>query len=188
MKTEKYRGFLAIDITDENIVNNINKFQNELKKANANIRYVNKENLHFTLKFFGKIDSKQIYEISKVVKETINDFKPFKIAINGTGVFPNESNMKIIYVGISESRDFLQLQKTLDKKFETLGFKLEKKHIGHLTVGRLKNLKNKKNVREIIKEFEEREIGELTISKISLKKSELTSDGPNYTDLEVFEL
>ncbi|MDR1721588.1 MAG: RNA 2',3'-cyclic phosphodiesterase [Methanobrevibacter sp.] len=188
MSDSKIRGFLAIDLIGEDLILNVLKFQEELKKTKANIKYVEKENLHFTLKFFGDIDEETISNISNIVKEAIKDFKPINIEITGSGTFPNPDHIKTIWLGIAKNQQLLNLQKSLDEKFKKLGFKKEKKYVSHLTVGRMKNPKNKREVKEVIQEFKNFSIGKMTISKISLKKSELTPKGPIYSDLKLFEL
>ena len=52
----------------------------------------------------------------------------------------------------------------------------------------MKTAKNKKQVKEVIGEFEEFEIGEMNVDRIILKKSTLTPSGPIYEDMEIFEL
>ena len=53
-ESETIRSFLAIEL-DESLVPKILDVQKEFKKTNANIKYVNSKNMHFTLKFFGNI-------------------------------------------------------------------------------------------------------------------------------------
>ena len=52
----------------------------------------------------------------------------------------------------------------------------------------MKNAKNKQKVQKIIQENNEVFIGEMTVDKLHLKKSTLTSNGPIYEDLKVFPL
>ncbi|MDR1819029.1 MAG: RNA 2',3'-cyclic phosphodiesterase [Methanobrevibacter sp.] len=182
----KLRTFLAVDI-DENLISNILNVQKELKTTNADIKYVSKENLHFTLKFFGDLDKNMISKISEVVKDILKDFKPIELDINSLGTFPNEDHIKVIWIGTSKNNEFLNLVNRLNAKFNNLGFKKDKDFKSHLTIGRMRNSKNRKEVKNLINEFKDLEIGEMKISKLSLKKSELTSNGPIYSDLETFE-
>ena len=52
----------------------------------------------------------------------------------------------------------------------------------------MKSAKNKDKVKATIEEFSDIEIGEMTVNRISLKKSTLKPSGPVYEDLKVFEL
>jgi 2'-5' RNA ligase len=185
--SSKIRTFLAIEL-DSSLVDNVEIIQKELKKTKAKIKYVEKENLHFTLKFFGEIDEKTIEEISTGVNEVIKDFDPITIDINGTGSFPDEDHIKTIWIGIDTNPELIKLQKNLDEKFKVLGFKKEKEYVAHLTVGRMKNPKNKRHVKEIITGFKNFEIGPMTINRLSLKQSELTPEGSIYSDISTFDL
>ena len=60
------RSFLAIDL-DDDFKPKINKIIKEFKKIDANIKFVDLNNLHFTLKFFGDIDTEGIDLISKKI-------------------------------------------------------------------------------------------------------------------------
>ena len=53
------RAFLAIDL-DDDLKPKINRIIREFKQIDANIKYVDLQNLHFTLKFFGDIDTEGI--------------------------------------------------------------------------------------------------------------------------------
>jgi 2'-5' RNA ligase len=52
----------------------------------------------------------------------------------------------------------------------------------------MKSAKNKNKVKSTIEEFSDVEIGEMEVTKVSLKKSTLTPAGPIYEDLKIFEL
>ena len=191
---DEQRCFLAIDI-EPKLTRKIEEVQKEFKKTNNNIKYVEKENLHFTLKFFGNITNSKINEIKIAINslltkinsdDTVND--PFKteLAIEGIGTFPNKDYMKVLWIGTKNNSFLVNLQKQLDSEFEKLGFKKEKNFKTHLTIGRIRNLKHKKEFKEKIEELESINIGKMNISKISLKKSELTPKGPIYSDIKVF--
>ncbi|MBO6275265.1 MAG: RNA 2',3'-cyclic phosphodiesterase, partial [Methanobrevibacter sp.] len=76
------RAFLAIDL-DDDLKPKINKIIREFKQIDANIKYVDLQNLHFTLKFFGDIDTEGIDLISEKIENVIKDFDSFTIKIKG---------------------------------------------------------------------------------------------------------
>ena len=158
-RSETIRSFLAIEL-DPELVPKILDVQKEFKKTNANIKYVPSENMHFTLKFFGNIDLDMVEDISDAVNKVIKNYSSFDLNIKNCG----------------------------DKEFKKLGFKKERNFISHLTIGRVKSPKNKKEIRQTIDKLEDIEIGKFTVSKICLKKSTLTPQGPIYEDIKVFEL
>ncbi|MBF4469652.1 MAG: RNA 2',3'-cyclic phosphodiesterase [Methanobrevibacter arboriphilus] len=188
----KQRCFLAIDI-DSDLIQNIVKVQEEFKNTNNNVKYVEEENLHFTLKFFGDIDKDKIFEVKNCILKVLNEIN-FKdnfsneISIKGLGTFPNKNYMKVLWVGCENSEFITKLHDALDLEFKKIGFKLDKQFKTHITIGRIRNLKDKNEFKSKIEKLENFEIGNMNIEKISLKISELTSKGPIYSNIKVFEL
>ncbi|BBL61426.1 RNA 2',3'-cyclic phosphodiesterase [Methanobrevibacter arboriphilus] len=188
----KQRCFLAIDI-DSDLIQNIVKVQEEFKNTNNNVKYVEEENLHFTLKFFGDIDKDKIFEVKNCILKVLNEIN-FKdnfsneISIKGLGTFPNKNYMKVLWVGCENSEFITKLHDALDLEFKKIGFKLDKQFKTHITIGRIRNLKDKNEFKSKIEKLENFEIGNMNIEKISLKISELTPKGPIYSNIKVFEL
>jgi 2'-5' RNA ligase len=94
----------------------------------------------------------------------------------------------VIWVGIDGDAIIKDLHDKLDKEFARLGFDKDKRFSTHLTIGRMKSAKNKNQVKEVIEDYADFEIGEMEVTQISLKKSTLTPAGPIYEDMKVFEL
>ena len=172
-KSETIRSFLAIEL-DQELVPKILDVQKEFKKTNANIKYVPSKNMHFTLKFFGNIDLDMVEDIADAVNKVIKNYSSFDLNIKKCGCFPNKNVIKVLWFGLDEGSPIINLQKDLDKEFRKLGFKKERNFISHLTIGRVKSPKNKKEIRQTIEKLENIEIGNFTVSKICLKKSTLS--------------
>ena len=181
------RAFLAIDV-DDDLKPKINKVIKQFKQIDANIKYVDLLNLHLTLKFFGDIDTEGIDLLSQRISDVVSGFEPFKIKIGGCGAFPNNNHIKVIWIGLEEDGALRDLHDKLDVEFKKLGFEADKKFSSHLTIGRMKSAKNKNEVKAMIEEFGDVEIGEMEVDKIILKKSTLKPSGPIYDNINIFEL
>ena len=120
------RSFLAIDL-DDDFKPKVNKIIKEFKKIDANIKFVDLNNLHFTLKFFGDIDTEGIDLISKKIEKVADDFEPFNIKISGCGAFPNNNHIKVIWIGVESDEFLVQLHDKLDEEFAAIGFDKDKK-------------------------------------------------------------
>jgi len=173
------RTFVAIEISDENVINSIEKFQKEI---HFGVKPVQSRNLHFTLQFLGEISGEAVQKIIKVL-HTI-EFSSFNVNLKGIGVFPKLKFPRIIWVGTDENGGnlLIQLAKKIQKSLEPLGFFSDKAFKPHITVFRIK-----KKVEDITKELEgykTMDFGIQQITSIKLKKSELTPNGPIYSDLE----
>jgi len=185
------RVFLAVEI-DEKLLDKIADIQKQFAECEASVKYVETENLHCTLKFFGEIDDNKLNDIIEVIESKIENHEPFKVSIKKVGVFPNERYIKVLWLGMEDVKPFSDiskiLQKELDDDFVKMGFKKERSYVPHLTIGRVKGAKNKSELLSKLKDLGNVEIGEMEISKIVLKKSKLTPQGPVYTTIKEFDL
>lgn len=177
----EFRGFIAIDI---NTNNNIEKFVKELKNSGAIIKLVELKNIHITIKFLGKISDNIIEKIEDIIKNATNSIQPFQIKLEGTGVFPNQDYIKIIWIGIKKTEILKNITKKIEYGLNNLNFVNKTQEFSpHITIGRVKSVKGKDKILEIIEKYKNTKFSEILIDSIKLKKSELTSKGPIYTDL-----
>ena len=78
------RCFIAIDLPDH-VIDYLYEFQNKLKQLPAKIKWVEKKNLHLTLKFLGEIDDKKYEDLKEFLSKIhYNSFEAnlFVILIN----------------------------------------------------------------------------------------------------------
>ncbi len=176
---------MAIDLA-ENLRKNALRIQETLK-GTADIKFVEGENLHLTLWFFGEISKEQVRSVITKVREGVRNFKPFELELKKLGVFPNPSYVRVIWIG-AENENLRKLYERIKEKLEEIGFREEREFHPHLTIGRVRRVLDREKLLSKLKELEEVEIGRMEVREIKLKKSTLTNRGPIYEDLEVFEL
>jgi len=182
----KFRGFIAIDIK---AVTKVIEFQNEIRNTGANIKIVEPENIHITLKFLGETEESLIDKINDIIKESVKGITPFEVTLKDTGVFPNENYIKVIWIGIEKFEEIRDIANNIDEKLINLGFKKEKRKFSpHITIARVKSAKNKENLIQVINKFQDVEFTKFSVNSIKLKKSELTKKGPIYTTLKEIEI
>lgn len=179
--------FLAVEL-DEKLLSEVSRVQKIIDDVDAQLKFVEPENLHFTLKFLGEISHENSEELSKMIMYKIKNYKPFKLSIKGTGFFPHANYIRVVWLGVEDHDKYSQLQADLDDGFSEYGFKKERSYIPHLTIARVKGSKNKDELISVIKEIENVYIGDMTVNSLFLKKSELTPVGPIYTNLTEFKL
>jgi 2'-5' RNA ligase len=174
-----FRGFIAIDIT---ATPQILAFEKEIAKTGADVKLVEPQNIHITLKFLGDTDENHIDAIEQSIKDAVKTTKPFPVTLQGTGVFPNQNYVKVIWVGIIDNGVIGPIAQTLDTSLASLGFPKESRGFSpHLTVGRLKTAKNKDKLLAIVQRYHKEEFTAQQVTSVALKKSELTPKGPIYT-------
>lgn len=182
----KFRGFIAVDI--ETALTLIN-FGKEIKKTGANVKLVEPENVHITLKFLGDTMEEHIDEIENIMKESVKDIEPFDIDLEGVGVFPNQKYIKVIWIGIKQGELLGTIAKRIDDQLSYLGYKKERRDFSpHLTIARVKNAKEKNKLLNLVEKYKETRFAHLKVDSIVLKKSELTPKGPIYETLKEVKL
>lgn len=183
------RAFLAIEI-DDYIKNNITKTQEIIKDTDsARINYVNSNNIHLTLKFFGDIDEDKQAQISKIVNESIKNYEEYQLKLVKVGAFRNINNPRVIWAGIKDKDNTtVNLIKELDEKFSKIGFEKERNYTPHITIGRVKDIFNRNLLKDTLKSLDKEYFGKMKVKKICLKSSKLTPNGPIYNTEEEFIL
>jgi len=173
------RTFVAIEISNDNIINSIKKFQSEI---NINAKPVEPKNCHFTLQFLGEISE----EISQKIIQALHkiEFSSFSVNLKGVGAFPKPKFPRVVWIGTDDNGGnmLIQLSKKVEKVLEPLGFFSDKPFKPHITVFRIK-----KKIGDITKELDRQktiDFGIQEVTNIKLKKSELTPNGPIYSDIE----
>jgi len=177
------RTFIAIDIDEKEIVRKLIELERLIQNTGAQMKLVEPENLHITLKFLGEIDSKDLQIIKQVVELHAKEFEPFEITIKGLGAFPSPGSPRVIWVGIDKNRDKVtDLASRISTDLERMGFRREERAFHpHITIARVKRYNAA--LKRILRENSDIEIGDFYVSKIRVKKSTLTPQGPIYTTI-----
>ncbi len=177
------RLFIAIELNDE-IREYLYKLQKNIGTDLAKINYIAKKNLHLTIKFLGQIKEDKLSELKKLLKEI--KYNNFELVISQIGIFPDEYHIKVIWLGFEDENKIKELQRIIDEATINLS-KEGIKFGGHITLGRIKNLKNKEKFLKRIKEIKVQKIS-FKVKKFNLIKSLLSKEGPKYVILEEYIL
>lgn len=175
------RTFIALNIP-ENIKDEVRKIQEELRKQDLfSGKLTEIENVHITLKFLGEISENKVEEVQAELRKI--KFKPFEAFLTEAGVF-SESFVRIIWLALGP-REVYELQKDVDKVLENI-FPNEHRFMSHITIARVKYVRNKDKLINYLKNIKLPEIRG-TISSFSLLKSTLTEQGPIYEVIEEYK-
>jgi len=176
------RTFISLKLSDE-AIQEIKKIQKELKNFGLfEGKLTEEENLHLTLKFLGEIDEKKVEEIrNRLRKVKINGFK---VKLGDVGVF-SQSFIRIIWIKL-EGEAIFELQKQIDEVLDGL-FEKEFRFMGHITIARIKKVKDKSKFLGFLKKLKVKEV-DFEVKSFGLMKSELFSEGPKYNLLEGYSL
>jgi 2'-5' RNA ligase len=177
------RTFIAIEIPDS-IKTELAKLQNDLRRAQADVSWEKQENIHLTLRFLGEVEEEGLVVMKQVCAEIAADFAPFMLTLNGVGAFPNFRQPRVLWAGLAgEIKIAAQLQKRLEERVDSLGFKPDDKPFKpHLTVGRVKSGKNARQAAALAEIYQLPALS-FEVSEIVLMRSELHASGARYTTL-----
>jgi 2'-5' RNA ligase len=183
------RSFLAIELPNP-ILKKIEEVQGDLRSTRADVRWVNPEKIHLTLKFFGNIEESRIDLILKSIEEPVRNTLPFSLRVLGVGAFPNLKNPRVVWMGLVDGKDVLtSFQKQIENQLGKIGFQSEDRPFHpHLTLGRMKSSRGKEDLVGRMEKHKEEEFGDLPVERVVLFKSDLRPTGPIYTPLRELRL
>jgi 2'-5' RNA ligase len=178
------RTFIAIALSPE-IRRGLAGIQSELKRSDADVKWVEPENIHLTLKFLGEVTKEFLPKVKEVLAGVASRFKPFEISIAGIGAFPKLDYPRVVWVGIEKGKAQTKaIAEKLDEELEKLGFAREEHEFSaHLTIGRVRSSKNKERLKQLITDYGLRITDYEQIETVTLFQSTLTPNGPIYTSL-----
>ena len=177
------RCFVSIDIDNPDLLTRLVRIQRSLEDSGAEVKTVEKENMHITLMFLGDVEESRLGNLINKITEI--SFKPFKIEFKGVGAFPSISRPRVVWAGVSKGLEQLNLvYKDLETRVSGMGFELGDKGFSpHITLARVRSGRNRDKIVRLLKELENDLLGEMIARHIRLKKSLLTSKGPIYSTI-----
>lgn len=183
---ETVRAFFALELP-EDLRRRISEVAEDVADSGADVKAVEFENLHVTMKFLGDVPTARVEEIATSIG-TIRS-KRFEIEAKGVGVFPDRQMIRVIWVGVGRGgNEIVSLSREIDGCLVGLGFPRERRFIPHITIGRVRSPRNKERLLNAIDRHRDAVFGTCVIDRLVLKKSVLTSHGPVYSNLKVFPL
>ena len=186
---EGIRSFIAIEIPQQ-LQTRIGELQKELKRSEADVRWVRPENIHLTLKFLGTVSRESPEKIAEAIAPLVAAWKPFDLRIQGLGCFPSTRNPRVLWVGIERGKEEVcSLQKAIENKSAEAAIPEEIRPFQpHLTLGRVHSPKGKYGLTQAVEKLKDAEVGSFQASELFLFKSDLRPSGAVYTKLKTFPM
>ena len=186
------RVFIAIDIDDKirkSIADLQKQIASKVSVKQGDLKWVEPNNIHLTLKFLGEITDEQLTEVKEITETITQAHQKFNLEIESIGSFGGRS-AKIVWVGAGNGKnELLALQKDLDTLLEQAGFpKEEREFSAHLTLCRVNHPMAGVKIGEAIKQFSNLKLGQIAADAVRIYQSQLTPQGPIYTMLGEFKL
>lgn len=183
------RTFIALELNAD-LHKTIAGIQNDLKKIDCDVKWVNPAIAHLTLKFLGDVAQKKMDAVKHTFENSLRNFQPFEIELTQLGAFPRIESPQILWVGLGGNTNMIvEMVGVLEEEFAKLGFAKEKRDFQpHLTLGRMKSRKNSAALTSILQNYSTPQGIRQSIDQVTLFKSTLTSHGPTYEPLSIVPL
>ncbi len=178
------RLFTAVELNEE-IKNEIVRVASDLK-CNG-VKVAKREELHITLTFLGDVEEANIDSIIDALK-TVKSAS-FSVKVQGIGTF-NPEYIKIVFAKIADGYEGIKgIYRQAAEALDSHGIFFDKKeYLPHITIARVKNLKDKQSLYSFIEKYKNKEFGSFKVDSFSLFKSTLMQSGPEYHTLYKFDL
>ena len=170
--------FVAVEVNDDHILQKIKSMQESFPFKAKPVRL---DQIHFTLQFLGEISENKTEDVKKALGTV--SFSKFDLTIIGSGAFPNTRNPKVVWLGVDKDgkERMSRLANDVNEILGAIDLKNEKPFKPHLTVFRIKNRIG--DITEELLKSKDVKFGTQLVSQIVLKKSDLSANGPEYTNL-----
>lgn len=179
------RAFIAIDV-DDAVSEHAGELRERLRQAGANVKWVERNRFHLTLKFLGDITDQEIAWVCSRVGGVAKATPAFQLGFRGAGAFPKPETPRTVWLGVDEGADSLiRLQDDLEKQLEEGRFPRETRRFHpHLTLGRVKGSGPEvQRLVDLIAKYERFDAGGSPVAELVVYASELRRTGPDYTVL-----
>jgi 2'-5' RNA ligase len=181
----RLRTFIAIDL-GKALRDRCISLQENLARAGTDLKWVEPDNLHFTLLFVGEVNDRDVPAMCAAVADVCARHVPFSLAVEGAGCFPNPRRPRIIWVGIGEgTEELVALHDALENLLLDLGCyrREDRPYTPHVTLGRVKSEGPTERLAAALAKLAGWKGGQVAVREVLVMSSELKPEGPIYTVL-----
>lgn len=178
------RLFFAINLP-EKIKSELNKINQDLKQKLPKAKWVEKQNIHLTVKFLGEINDNDLPRLINSAENIVKRAEGFSVDLNSFNLYP-PTHPRIVYITL-QSPQLISFAKDFITRIDKLDF-IKTEHRGflaHITLARIKNKFESEHF-DLVQKTKYH--NGFIVKSLDLMSSELTSQGPIYEIVKSFEL
>jgi 2'-5' RNA ligase len=120
------RSFIAVLLPPE-LKRDIYQFNAPLQRLPLDIKWVEKENYHLTMKFLGSCTAREINKASNFLWDLTGEWEPFHLQCGELIVFPNWHRPRVISISLRNTENLQNLWYKIEKGLASRGFPEEKR-------------------------------------------------------------
>lgn len=184
MEAQYYRTFIGLPVR---VGSTVIQARNQMMEAfqDERISWVNPENYHVTLRFLGDTHVTATHQITEALQKELKLPLKSSLQLNGPGSFGPRKKPRVIWLGFDQDEPFFSLKTSTDRALEKCGWPLSDQPFrAHLTLGRVRSLKDPARYYDIIEKMRETFTGRAEVDRMVFYRSVLGDSGPTYTALK----
>jgi 2'-5' RNA ligase len=187
---ELWRIFCAVELPNslrEKLAQHIRRLRRAVPQVRAS--WSRPDNIHLTIKFLGEIHKSRVPNLSKAVELVAESFSAFPVIAERTGVFPTQGPPHVVWIGSTDVAGKLaRLHNRVEDECAAAGFPKDKRRFHpHLTLARLRKPEGTGALAAAHIELGFEPV-EFNLTKLSVIRSELRSEGSEYTMISTHPL
>jgi 2'-5' RNA ligase len=184
------RLFVALPLPEE-VLQNIRRLQDEIRRHFPKARFTRPEGIHLTLFFLGATAEERLPSVVDALRSPGGGLAPFTLRAGGLGVFPSPRRARVLWLGVGGEGGAMEnlhlLEGRVREALASLGFPPENRDFSpHLTLARFRFSPHPGALEEALAAFADRRAGEWLCARMNLYESLLRPGGAEYRVLETF--
>jgi len=179
-----YRTFIALPVK---VGADLLEIRQDLMSVleDERISWVDPKRFHVTLRFLGDTPVRDVDTIARALKALRFPSDAQSFPVTGVGSFGPLKKPRVIWAGFGREEWFGGLKEGVDGMLEEYGFpKLDQPFTAHLTLGRVRSLRNLSRYHDILEGMKGRGCEPVCFDRLVYYRSNLGPGGPEYSKLE----
>jgi len=178
------RAFIGIALPDA-VRSSLVSLQRRLGESGADVKWVEPEHLHVTLKFLDEITDEQRRRIEELLVRVAGGEGSFALGLKPVGAFPSLRAPRVVWVGLEEGRQpVIRIAERIEQEGQAIGLRREERPFAaHVTLGRVRSPKRREALAQRFQILAWEPPPTFRVVALTLYQSELGSSGPRYTAL-----
>lgn len=177
-----YRTFIALPVeAGEKTRRIIREMRHSL--AGERISWVEPDRFHITLRFLGDTPAGLVKEIARELRKGIRS-DTFPLFMSEPGSFGPAKHPRVLYIGWKPSERLESVHQLTEQVLAGCGVEPDAQPFrAHLTLGRIRGLKDPVRFHRVIERFRGEDPGEILVDQLVYFRSDLLPGGPVYTPI-----
>lgn len=144
------------------------------------VRWVDLDDMHVTLRFIGDVDHPTYEEIGEALADVWAP--PLELSLQGIGHYPPRGEPTTLWIGVRPSEGLQALKRRVDRQLRSVGIPFDpRRYEPHLTIARVRGPLPENRMGSFLKRLSLYRSEPFTVSGFTLYSSVLRPDGAIHT-------